>query len=368
MNDEDAARMHGPQPDGDDGFAAQWNDGGLSWTLGYVIEYSGEASLIADTLSARKTAFVHPSALTFTPPKRSGRSERIGILVPSVDEFESRGSEWEFDYRWNDRGVQLIHPFKNGQCIITIERDSISLTTPIRWVETGHEGYDQGNTGNLSYTAGYDDVFPLDDYSRHHVQTTVETSGRVLVSVDYVIVADGEVTEAFPIDFSVSETTDAEKMFSGDGFPLQWSRGFAGVIVEPVGGAFNGLTRLTYFPGLPDPPVIVVEPTNVAAIEGQTANFAVEVTGASPFEYQWFFAGENLAQAVDSMLALENVTVGQSGEYSVLVGNASFGTALSRAATLSVTPPRASKQMLRHGPMAATTVPSRLVTGFKWAV
>ena len=39
------------------------------------------------------------------------------------------------------------------------------------------------------------------------------------------------------------------------------------------------------------PPIIVAQPANASAVEGQTATFAVDVIGAGPVTYQWLRNG-----------------------------------------------------------------------------
>ena len=332
-NNEDAALMNGPRPSGGVRFAGQWNDGGTNWTVGSLVEYSPSSSLVADVLSFRRSSHLHPAALSFEPPQGDGRGRRIGLLVPSSEGFESEGSEWSFDYRRNDRGVQLIHPFGNGQCLIVIERDSIGVATPRRWEEIG---YRNRNTTRLSYTSAFNTRFPLDDYLAHHVQTRVDGSGRVTVSVDHELVAEGKISEAWPIQFSTAD-------FSGDGFPEQWTRGFAGVIVEPVDGGFNGLTRLHYSPGVPVPPVVSIQPADRVVDQGDAVVFSAEVSGSQPFDYQWFFGDELIPGATEPSLTIEDARIVDGGNYRLSVRNSPLASVSTRVARLTVVPPAPPK-------------------------
>ncbi len=111
-----------------------------------------------------------------------------------------------------------------------------------------------------------------------------------------------------------------------------------------AGRGFDG-PRIIELDGFgPNPPVIVMQPTNQVTMAGAGATFSVTATGSAPFNYQWFVNGSNvLAMATNATLVLTNVQPGQSGNiYSVVVGNA-FGMTNSSSAVLTVnalcTPP-----------------------------
>lgn len=65
---------------------------------------------------------------------------------------------------------------------------------------------------------------------------------------------------AHPIDFTVTKFENFHarsswdiKPFRGAGFPMQWQKGYTGIIVEPTdhsGGGFIGVFKVVYAPGL----------------------------------------------------------------------------------------------------------------------
>jgi len=70
------------------------------------------------------------------------------------------------------------------------------------------------------------------------------------------------------------------------------------------------------------------------------ATFSAGVNGQSPFQYQWYFNGNELSSidnptATNSTLVLTNVQLSQAGTYSVVVSN-SVGSITSQSAALSV--------------------------------
>jgi endonuclease/exonuclease/phosphatase family metal-dependent hydrolase len=85
------------------------------------------------------------------------------------------------------------------------------------------------------------------------------------------------------------------------------------------------------------PPAIASPPQNEAAGEGGFAVFSANATGSPAPDFQWQCNGTNLPGATSASLVLSNLTVNQSGSYSVVVTNLA-GATNSSAATLIVAP------------------------------
>jgi len=85
------------------------------------------------------------------------------------------------------------------------------------------------------------------------------------------------------------------------------------------------------------PPAIASPPQNEAAGEGGFAVFSANATGSPAPDFQWQCNGTNLPGAMSASLVLSNLTVNQSGSYSVVATN-SAGATNSSAATLFVAP------------------------------
>jgi hypothetical protein len=92
----------------------------------------------------------------------------------------------------------------------------------------------------------------------------------------------------------------------------------------------------------PDP-IITRQPQSRTNLLGTTATFTVAATGAAPLSYRWrkdgvaLVDGGRVSGAASANLVLANVLLTDAGAYSVVVNNA-FGTAVSAAASLVVTP------------------------------
>jgi hypothetical protein len=86
------------------------------------------------------------------------------------------------------------------------------------------------------------------------------------------------------------------------------------------------------------PPAITNQPQSQALAIGQTADFSVGVTGASPLDYQWYFNGAILPGATNAIFTLTDIHATNAGSYTVVVTNLA-GFATSAAAALTVTNP-----------------------------
>ena len=77
------------------------------------------------------------------------------------------------------------------------------------------------------------------------------------------------------------------------------------------------------------------QPSNQMANEGVDVTLSVVASGTGEISYQWYFNGATISGATASSLMLDSVTVADSGEYYVVVSNAS-GSQTSNTATLNV--------------------------------
>ncbi len=91
-------------------------------------------------------------------------------------------------------------------------------------------------------------------------------------------------------------------------------------------------------------PTITTQPANQTLTAGQTATFAVVVSGTAPLSYQWQENGVNIAGATVASYTTPPTTTADSGSAFAVVVSNTAGTVASAAATLTVNP--------------ATTVPS----------
>lgn len=108
-----------------------------------------------------------------------------------------------------------------------------------------------------------------------------------------------------------------------------------GVEVSNVLGTTN--VSVASFSVVDSPPLIVALPNTVGGNVFSNAQFSVVAGGSGPVSYQWYFEGEAISGATNSVLSLTNLWPTQTGLYQVLVSNR-FGVVVSQPAELRVTP------------------------------
>ena len=109
----------------------------------------------------------------------------------------------------------------------------------------------------------------------------------------------------------------------------------------------NWSASLATYPLLP-----TAAPSNTV-YAGTAVTLNVLVVGTPPYQYQWQKNGTNISWGSASALVLTNVAVADSGNYNVIVSNAS-GTNTSPALTVTVNPASAPVFTLQPTPASAT--------------
>ena len=100
------------------------------------------------------------------------------------------------------------------------------------------------------------------------------------------------------------------------------------------------------------PAVVSTQPESRTAPAGSTVTFSVYVLAAVPLAYQWTFNGTNLPYATNATLTLTNVSLSNSGTYSVLANNP-FGSVVSSNAVLTVLQPVHYERLKSFGFLAS---------------
>jgi hypothetical protein len=109
------------------------------------------------------------------------------------------------------------------------------------------------------------------------------------------------------------------------------------VAITNAYGTTNSAAAVLTVGGIP--PMITSQPESLIVLAGSSAVFTVNVTGSTPFIYQWSLNNTNLAGATNAALTLADVQTNNAGSYAVSVSNG-FGTTNSFAATLAVSAPQ----------------------------
>src|SRR5262249_31808080 len=103
-----------------------------------------------------------------------------------------------------------------------------------------------------------------------------------------------------------------------------------------LGSVVSSDAVLTVLPP-PDPPAILVQPTNQTITAYGNADFSVVASGTPPFSYQWRKELVNIAGATNPVYSINLALTNDAGNYSVMVSNP-YGSATSSNAVLTVLP------------------------------
>jgi hypothetical protein len=114
------------------------------------------------------------------------------------------------------------------------------------------------------------------------------------------------------------------------------------------------------------PPLIVAQPTNLTVNLGQPAAFAVGVTGAGPFTFQWQKNSVNIPAATSSALSFANTVFVDAAAYRVIVSDP-IVSETSQSATLTLLLPQTQLILLAYTNDFATLTMSG-ADGFKYAI
>ncbi|MEY2407643.1 MAG: hypothetical protein QOF48_313 [Verrucomicrobiota bacterium] len=182
--------------------------------------------------------------------------------------------------------------------------------------------------------------------SQHSVPANVPVFGPYGGSLQN----SGELVELQRLDFRGSNnfawvTLDAVRY--NDRAPWPAAAAGAGASLQRRDQAAYGNDPANWVGATPGPgielvagggPVVTQQPANTDVVQGSTAMFGVNVTGASPFNYQWQFNGNSITGANSAMLTITNAQSANAGVYRLLVFNAA-GSAESSNAVLTVKVP-----------------------------
>jgi outer membrane protein assembly factor BamB len=103
------------------------------------------------------------------------------------------------------------------------------------------------------------------------------------------------------------------------------------------------------------PPAIMAQPESKAVLVGETATFSATATGTAPLSYQWQKNGTAISGATASSYITPPVTLADNDAKFLVVVSNSLGTATSDPATLTVSAPVASVDVVTyHNDVART--------------
>ncbi len=152
--------------------------------------------------------------------------------------------------------------------------------------------------------------------------------------------------------FTALDGETNRNLFLGPGLQLTDAGSFRVVVTNSSSAATSSVATLIVF----REPLIARQPApaNLVLFAGLTNTLSVVAYGALPLTYAWCTNGVPLPGASSAALALKNLQVSGSADYSVIVSNA-FGSVTSSIVSLTVLAPPSylfAQTVLADGPMA----------------
>lgn len=147
--------------------------------------------------------------------------------------------------------------------------------------------------------------------------------------MNYAILLDTRSSNpgAWTFTFLVnSNVVEPATVFGGNGPPIS----SAGIGMMGNGGS-GYVDNFTLTAKGSSAPFILLQPQGGSFASGAAINLAVTVGGTAPFSYQWRKNSSNLPNATNATLTIINLSLVDSGNYSVSITNASGSTTSSNA-------------------------------------
>jgi uncharacterized protein YpmS len=156
-------------------------------------------------------------------------------------------------------------------------------------------------------------------------------------SASFSVAAGGTAPLSYQWNFSgaaVSAATNATLTLSD--VQTTQAGNYTVVVSNSWGSVTSAVAALTVYV----PPEITTQPKSQPVALGQNISFSVAASGTAPFTYQWYFDGLSLGWwGQSSTLTLNNVSILNIGNYTVVVANtAGYTTSAAAALTVDYSP------------------------------
>jgi hypothetical protein len=207
----------------------------------------------------QKPAGVAAGIITFTAPHGNGRRGANGVLLKVADDWQRDGTTWRLHYQRSGSayGLQIIHPWRNGQVVVAIQKDGIRVHAGGAWSAIGY-----GGKGGLAVkdSPGLAQLLPIDGDRDRELVSRLDARGNYALYIDGQLAVLCTVTNAEPLDLQIKAgakvpraSTRDELKFTGEGLPTRLEPGQAMIIVEPLDSGANVASNIVLVPGIVKP-------------------------------------------------------------------------------------------------------------------
>jgi hypothetical protein len=179
-----------------------------------------------------------PEAIAFlSPPGPMAGFRGRGLLLKNDPTTGRRGTTWSFAMmrKAPHAGIQIIHPLGDGQIIVHLRDEGLTVLSSTEMANTPWVG---GDPKRIRLTTDAKKLFPL---TGQIFNVTSELSGSGV----YVISINGKVVGRASLDagpaLALNSGYEGARLPAGVDFPLRWDPGYAAIITGAVdpGGVLN---------------------------------------------------------------------------------------------------------------------------------
>ncbi len=340
-------------------FANQQTNNG-SWSfLGkfpFAAGTNGTIRVLDNFAEAGAVALVDGLKLVFDqqPPPTSIPAKPSGLTASAV-------SSSQINLVWSDqatneagyvvdRGTASGGPYATiaivGRNITNYSNTGLLADTPYYYVVKGTNSLGVSPTSSQASATTFLPTAPIINTQPQNQVTSVG------IAVSFNVAASGSTPLFYQWRFNTTNIAGATASSFTKNSPQPSDAGNYSVIVSnSVNVVTSSNATLTV---MVVPPSISSQPTNQTAWIGSSPAFTVSASGPGTLRYQWRFGGVNLSGATTSTLVRNNVTTNNTGNYDVIITNAS-GSVTSQIAILTVIVPPPNVRFLPLWNLAANS-------------
>lgn len=198
--DDGAVEVTGAPPASQSNDAHSKSDKRDGHAAGHLVD-AAQVGLICDLLAAkRKPMGLTAHAIPFEGPAGDGRDGANGLVVAAPTNWESRGTQWTFQYRRSAgaEGMIIIHPFRSGHFRVVVNSTGAFLSRGGPWGSDGFHTYGQSDGKLLVARENVGSAWPLRGDQLYRIESRCDGGGGYELEVDGKVVCSTTVSEAKP--------------------------------------------------------------------------------------------------------------------------------------------------------------------------
>ncbi|MEM7477879.1 MAG: hypothetical protein AAF483_23075 [Planctomycetota bacterium] len=200
--------------------------------------------LICDVLHAKTMPTeLEVNAMAFTGPPGDGRRGSAGFVVQTKELIKGAGTQWQFLFQRDASGFgfQVIHPFKNGQVVVSLVGSTVSIHRGGDWSEIGWGNPDTNEPVELA--DGALEILPLPADKPQAVLSRLNAEGQYELWIAGFLICTHRVDDVKALKLKTGKkgfwlgSSWDKTTFKGDDFRSKLKPGEGGLILGPMDGS-----------------------------------------------------------------------------------------------------------------------------------